>query len=109
MSTHGIFNQALYSASLRTEIAITDGDFETASEWLAKAEGAARGGAPHQLSPNSGLYSNAGILAMMEGRYDDAERLIFAPQRDYSILAAARYKAVSFAMSIRLKQLRASN
>lgn len=109
MSTHRIFNQALYSASMRTEIAISDGDFEAASEWLAKAESAARGVAPHQLSPNSGLYPNAGILAMMEGRYDDAERLIFAPQRDLSRLSAARYKALSCAMSIRLKQLRANN
>ena len=109
MKSRGVLNHALYSASLRTEIALTSGNFALASEWLAKAEQAAGGIEPHQLSPNSGLYSNAGILAMMEGRFEDAERFVFAPEKDYSILAAARYRAVSCAISVRLRQRRATN
>lgn len=109
MRAHGVLNQALYSASLRTEIALIDGDFAIAAAWLALGEDVARGSAAHELSPNSGLYSNAGILAMREGRYEEAEKLIFAPRRDFSILSAARYRAISCAQSIRLRQLRDTN
>ncbi|MEO7456781.1 MAG: AAA family ATPase [Gemmatimonadaceae bacterium] len=101
-----LFGEALYSASLRSEIAITEGDFDCASEWLTRADTAARGVPPHQLSPNSGYHANAGILAMLDGRYEEAERLLLAPQRDYALLASARYRAASIALILRLKRRR---
>ncbi|MEO8620710.1 MAG: hypothetical protein ABI625_06580 [bacterium] len=107
--SHGILNEALYSAALRAEIALTDGDLSTASSWLAKAEEAARGSTPHQLSPYSGLKSNIGVLAMMQGRYSDAERLILSPDRDIFALSTARNRALSSAISLRLRQLSMSD
>lgn len=106
MSAHGVLSEAVYAASLRTEIAIADGEFEIAREWLLKSRVAARSGTPHQVSPNSGFYANAGVLAMRDGRYDEAEDFLLFPLREYAILSAARYRAVSIALSLRLRQLR---
>jgi DNA-binding SARP family transcriptional activator/tetratricopeptide (TPR) repeat protein len=102
-----IYGEALYTASLRTEAAIVEGDFDDAALWLAKSEAAARGVSPRQLSPSSGYYANAGILAMRQGRYDEAEEYLLAPKREASMLiTSARHRAVSLAYLLRIQQLR---
>ena len=106
MIGQGAYNQALYAAALRTSAAIKAGDFGSAAIWMSNSEAAVRGGAPHQQSPSSGHHSNAAALAMHQGRYDEAESLIFAPGRESSVLSSDRHKAVCLAMSIRLKQMR---
>jgi hypothetical protein len=105
VSERGALSEALYFASLRTDVAITEGDFEAARLWLDKSDEVARGGLPSKLSPNSGYYANAGVLSMREGRYAEAEEFFRFPLREYSILAAARYRAISIAISLRLRQL----
>ena len=106
MMSHGIYKQALYAAAGLTSIAITRGDFNSAREWIARSKIMLRGEAAHELSPQSGLYCNDAILAIHEGRYDDAEPLIFAPAKDFSFPATARDRSVSLAIWLRLKQLR---
>lgn len=106
MSRRRAASHALYSASLLAEMAVTDGRLTDASMWLAKAKSAAGGAAPHQVSPSSGLYYAASVLAMMEGRYEEAEAFSLAPERDFPILAAARNKAVLTALGLRIRQLR---
>ncbi|CAN5369595.1 hypothetical protein BH09GEM1_BH09GEM1_26970 [soil metagenome] len=105
MCRQTISNQALYCATLRTEIAITEGCFDDAHFWHERARTAARGGAPHELMPPAGLYANAGLLAMYGGRYDEAEALLFAPAKDFAMLSADRYRAVSLALAVRLRQI----
>jgi Predicted ATPase len=106
MMRHGIYKEALYCASLCTTIAVVAGDRSTASQWLAKSKLALHGEASHELAPHAGLYGDEAFLAMHEGRFEDAEPLIFAPAKDFAMLASDRHKAVSLAMWIRLKQLR---
>lgn len=102
----GILSDALYAASLRTDIAIADGDFIAARTWFSKCETAARGVSPNIHAPNAGYYANAGMLAMREGRFDDAEQSFLKPLREYSLQRVPRHRSVSLALSIRLKQLR---
>jgi hypothetical protein len=45
----------------------------------------------------------AGILAMMDGRYDEAREYFLAPRR-HNILSTRRYSAVSLALLLRLDQ-----
>jgi len=104
MMSRRVYAEALYSASLRTDIALTIGEFTVARAWLARCDVAARGVAPHHLSPNSGFHSNAGILAMMDGRYGEAKEHFLAPQRQ-NILTTRRYRAVSLALLLRLEQI----
>ena len=106
MMSHGIFKEALYSASVRTTIALGLGDFDSAADWILKSKSALRGEIAHELSPQSGLYCDEAFLAMHRGQYDEAERLILAPVKGYSVPDTARYRAVSLALWIRLRQLR---
>ena len=106
MSRHRAASHALYSASLLAEMAVTDGRLTDAAVWLGRANSAAGGTAPHQISPSSGLYYAASVLSMIEGRYDDAEHFYLAPERNFPILAAARNRAVSTAIGLRIRQLR---
>ncbi|MDB4889315.1 MAG: hypothetical protein JWL61_1170 [Gemmatimonadetes bacterium] len=106
MLSHRLYSEALYQASMRTDVAICQGDFEVAEKWFARSEKAVRGTAPHQLNPNSGFYANAGILAMRQGRYDEAEKHIRLPQQHFPLLTGARYRAVGLGILLRLQQLR---
>ncbi|MEP6729283.1 MAG: AAA family ATPase [bacterium] len=106
MKASGAFQSALYAASLLTEIAITDGDFVSATKWL-ETENAGYGVVsqrPH--SPSLCYCANAAELAMMRGAFDEAERFV-APLAGNSLLSAPRLKAVSLALLIRLQQRRA--
>ena len=106
MSRHRAASHALYSASLLAEMAVTEGRLSDAAVWLGRANAAAGGTAPHKISPSSGLYYASSVLSMMEGRYDDAEHFYLAPESNFPILAAARNKAVSTAIGLRIRQLR---
>ena len=106
---HGIFREAVYSASALVTIAIAAGDLRAAREWLGKSRSALNGEALHELSPQSGLYCDDAFIAMHEGRYADAERLIIAPADDYSPPVTARYCSVTLALRIRLRQLMGEN
>jgi tetratricopeptide (TPR) repeat protein len=106
MLSHRLYSEALYQSAMRTDVAICQGDFEGAERWFARSEKAVRGADPHQLNPNSGFYANAGILAMRQGRYDEAEKLIRLPQQRFPLLTGARYRAVGLGILLRLQQLR---
>jgi DNA-binding SARP family transcriptional activator len=106
MVANGAYSHALYSSALVASAAIRSGDLPLADFWMRRSEAAARGGAAHEQSPSAGHHSNAATLAMYNGRYDEAERLIFEPGRDSSVLSSDRYKAVCLAMLVRLKQMR---
>ncbi len=106
MLSHRMYSEALYQSAMRTDIALCQGDLELAAKWFARSEGAVRGVDPHQLNPTSGFYANAGTLAMKQGRYDEAERLIHEPLPHFSLLTGARYRAVALGMLLRLQQLR---
>jgi DNA-binding SARP family transcriptional activator len=102
----GAYSQALYASALMASAAIRTGDLALAEHWIIQSESASRGGPAHEQSPSSGHHSNAAALAMYQGRYDEAERLIFEPGRASSVLSSERYMAICLAMSIRLKQMR---
>ncbi|MDB4889316.1 MAG: hypothetical protein JWL61_1171 [Gemmatimonadetes bacterium] len=72
-----MYGMALYAASVLTGAAIAAGDFDTAERWFINSQHALRGDAPHRLNPNAGFSSNAGTLAMRQGRYDEAKECIF--------------------------------
>lgn len=103
MASHGIRSEALYSSSFLTELAINEGDFATARQWLSEAEMQLRGGSARKLAPNSGYYSSAAILAMMEGKYNEAESFLLALQDEDARMRTARYEALCLALSIRLQ------
>jgi tetratricopeptide (TPR) repeat protein len=106
MVLHRLYSEALYHSSMRTDVALVLGEFELAAIWFARSEKAARGASPHQLNPMSGFYANAGILAMRQGRYDEAEHFIRTPLKHLSLLTGSRYRAVALAMLLRIEQLR---
>ena len=106
MTTHAIRSEALYAASLLTEIAIGEGDFCAADYWFSETGRQVRGNSAHKLSPNSGYYSSAALLAMMQGRYGDAEQLIARTQTEDARMQTARYEAICCALSLRLCVMR---
>jgi hypothetical protein len=63
---------------------------------------------PNQLNPNAGFTGNAGLLAMLKGRYDEAEKYFLASKGHYSLLEAARYEATTLALLSRNQQLRSN-
>jgi DNA-binding SARP family transcriptional activator len=101
MSARGIRSEALYAASLLTEIAIGEGAFTIAEHWFAETNTQLRGAVAHGLSPNSGYYSSAALFAMMQGRYDDAAALIDVQQAKDSRMRTARYEAICCALRLR--------
>ena len=109
MASHAIRSEALYSSSLLTEIAINEGDFSDARAWFAETEIHLRGASAHKLAPNSGYYSSAAILAMMNGRYREAELLISAPQAEDARMHTARYEALCLALAVRLHMMRGND
>ena len=102
MNLNTIRSEAMYSASLLTEIAIIVGDFDTAARWFAETERHLRGATAHKLSPNSGYYSSAALLEMMKGDYALAEELIALPQLEDSRMKTARYESICIALRLRL-------
>lgn len=109
MASHAIRSEALYSSSLLTEIAINEGDFSGARTWFAETEIQLRGASAHKLAPNSGYYSSAAILAMMSGRYREAEMFISAPQAEDARMHTARYEALCLALAVRLHMMRGND
>lgn len=105
MASHGIRSEALYASSLLTELAINEGDFTGAREWFAETEAQLRGGSARKLAPNSGYYSSAAVLAMMRGRYREAESFISAPQAEDARMRTARYEALCLALTVRLQMM----
>jgi tetratricopeptide (TPR) repeat protein/DNA-binding SARP family transcriptional activator len=105
MLLHRVYGEALYAASVLSDMAIVAGDFETATRWFTTSRAAARGDAPHQLNPNAGFGSNAGVLAMRDGRYEEAKEYFIAPVRHYTILSGARYRGVMLSQLLRIQQL----
>ena len=102
MNEHAIRSEALYAASLLTELAIGEGDFLSADAWNAETGKQLRGTSAHKLSPNSGYYSSAALLAMMNGRYREAEAMIATPQAEDARMRTARYEAICCALSLKL-------
>ena len=105
MSANGIRSEALYAASLLTEIAIAEGDFEGAEYWFGESGRQLRGASAHRLAPNSGYYSSAALFLMRQGRYHDAAASIAMPQKEDSRMRTARYEAICIALTLRLRLL----
>ncbi|MDB4917693.1 MAG: hypothetical protein JWM95_5337 [Gemmatimonadetes bacterium] len=93
---------AFYAASLLTEIAFSEGNISSAARWLGQTESMLRGVQAHKLSPHSGYYTSAALLAIIEGRYFDAEKFLEAPQNGYARMRTVRYEAICTALRIRL-------
>ncbi|MES2178609.1 MAG: ATP-binding protein [Gemmatimonadota bacterium] len=100
---NAVRNQALYVASLRTDIAIEEGDFEGAEAWLARSQAAAHGSEAELLSPGSGHTANAGMLALIRGEYAVAEILLQEPLRQHSLVRSTRFRAIYLALSLRVR------
>jgi len=105
LMSHRVYGHALYAASILTSMAISVGDFDDAQMWFRNSLIAVRGETPHQLNPNAGFGSNAGILAMRQGRYEEAKECFLEPLRHYSILAGARYRGIMLSYLLRIQQL----
>ena len=60
----------------------------------------------NELNPYSGYSANAGLLAIREGRFDEAGELFRAPLRNFPLLAASRSKAMSMALLQRVEYVR---
>ena len=101
MSSKGVRSEALYAASLLTEIAIAAGEFDRAREWFHEVDAQLNGAAAHNFSPNSGYYSSAALFAMMDGRHADAERLLAIPLAEDHRMRTPRYEAILCALRLR--------
>ena len=99
-------SEALYAASLLTEIAICEGDLELAREWFAEAKAYVRSAPAHKISPNSGYASSAALLSMLSGRYEEAEAFISTPQVEYARMRSACSESVCIALVLRSQLLR---
>jgi hypothetical protein len=101
MSSKGVRSEALYAASLLTEIEIAAGQFESARTWFREVDMQLNGGSAHKLSPNSGYYSSAALFAMMDGRHSEAERLLAIPLAEDPRMHTPRYEAILTALRLR--------
>jgi DNA-binding SARP family transcriptional activator len=101
MSSRGIRSEALYAASLLTEIEIASGDFTAARSWFREVDAQLQGGVAHNLSPNSGYYSSAALFAMMDGDYGKAHSLLSIPLTEDPRMRTPRYEAIITALRLR--------
>src|SRR3954463_5182158 len=101
MSSRGVRSEALYAASLLTEIEIASGDFNGARRWFKEVDAQLQGGAAHNLSPNSGYYSSAALFAMMDGDHRNARRLLDIPLKEDPRMRTPRYEAILTALILR--------
>ena len=101
MSSRGVRSEALYAASLLTEIEIASGDFEAARGWFKEVDAQLQVGAAHKLSRNSGYYSSAALFALMDGKHDEAVRLLGIPLREDPRMRTPRYEAILTALRLR--------
>ena len=105
MSSRGIKSEAIYAASLLTEIDIAKGDFDSARAWFHKVENEVKGGIAYKLSPNSGYYSSAALFAMLAGDYARADELLAIPLTADPRMRTRRYEAVLTALRLRCAHL----
>ncbi|MES2178606.1 MAG: ATP-binding protein [Gemmatimonadota bacterium] len=99
---HGILSEAMYCASLLTELAIVEGDFALAEEWFARTGLLLHEAPAQKLAPNAGYCSSAAVLCMMRGAYADAEGYVASAEREDMRTRSARYEAVCAVLKIRL-------
>jgi hypothetical protein len=100
MVSHHLTREATYSVLLLADDDLCDGNIGRASHWITEAKAlidADPGGESHQAS----YYSCAAYLAIIERRFDDAERLINTAHERCPTVGLPRYRA--FALAIRLK------
>ncbi len=106
LQQNSIWSEALYSASLLTEIAISDGDLSSARTCFAESTAILKGTDAHKLAPNSGYASSAAMLAMLDGQYSEAEAILARPQAESGRMRTARYEAICGALRLRLYMMR---
>lgn len=106
MARRGVRSEALYAASLLTEIEIASGNFASARAWFELVQAQLNGGVAHKLAPNSGFYSSAALFAMMDGDFLKADQLLAIPLQEDPRMRTRRYSAILTALSLRCAMLR---
>ncbi len=101
MSSRGVRSEALYAASLLTEIEIAAGNFSVARAWFHEVDAQLKGTSAYKLSPNSGYYSSAALFAMMDGKPDEAAQLLAVPLAEDARMRTSRYEAIITALRLR--------
>ncbi len=97
---------AVWWASLLSDSKISTGDFNAAQAWLDEAQRQMRDMPAEQINPSAGYASNATMLAVLGGRFDEAERILDEGERQNSRLHYGRSRAVGLALRLRIQMLR---
>jgi DNA-binding SARP family transcriptional activator/tetratricopeptide (TPR) repeat protein len=100
MASRHSTREAARNVLLLADNSLSEGDLAGAARWLAEAT-ALVGTEPRVELRHAGYYSAAANLAIVEGRFDDAERLINTAYERYPTVGLPRYRA--FALAIRLR------
>lgn len=104
--TVAAFGMAEYSALMLAEIAIMDGDYASAAQYLAHVEQISnkRRGVEQVHSP--GYFSTAACLAIRQRDFQRAAQLLDHVERSHASVASPYYRAVTLSLLMRIEACR---
>ncbi len=106
VSTRGLKFESLFIASLLSDIALSRGELGDAERWFDVMKSMTTQGNSTTTVPVTGYYHAGALLAMLAGRYQEAESLIEVPENEDARMRCARYVASRLALRLRLNVLR---
>ncbi len=104
--SRGYLSEALGTASLLTEIEVSAGNLPEAREWFNETNRLLSGLDAHKIVPHSGYLSNSTMMALLESRYEDAERILDYALENIPRLNTPRFRPYCDSMRMRARIMR---
>ena len=108
MNTRAATGYSVYAATMCADISVSKGDFGACKCWIARTHIAAQRSISSQFIRSIGLPSVEAELAIIEGRYTEADELIANGRVEHLGFLTERHKATALSQSIRLQLARES-
>lgn len=105
-ASHGFLKEALSTASMLTEIEISAGDFEAARAWFSETKRLLAGLDAHRTVPHSGYISSSTMMALLDGRYEEAEGILNYAKENIVRLDAPRFQPLCDSIRMRASLMR---